>query len=101
MTVLGKLLLLRGIPVRTLGLCFVSKMLSASSSFANLQIAHHNHTKTGDTSKKVLVGVCQMNATSIKADNLQTIIELVAAAAARGAQVCIVLLHDLRKLLDV
>uniref|UniRef100_A0A0B7ALN2 Bis(5'-adenosyl)-triphosphatase n=1 Tax=Arion vulgaris TaxID=1028688 RepID=A0A0B7ALN2_9EUPU len=86
MTILFKLNFLKDISVRTLSSFVISKMLSASSSSANLHITHHNHTKTGDGNKKVLVGLCQMNATANKADNLQVILELIGAATARGAQ---------------
>ncbi|CAG5123937.1 unnamed protein product [Candidula unifasciata] len=86
MTIFGHLHLLRVIPLRAVTFCINNTMLSASSSSANLLITHHNHTKAIDSSKKVLVGVCQMNATSNKADNLQTILDLVASAAGRGAQ---------------
>ncbi|BFZ23458.1 hypothetical protein BsWGS_26497 [Bradybaena similaris] len=86
MTIFAHLRLLQSIPLKAVSVCISNTMLSASSSSANLQILHHNHTKAADSSRKVLVGVCQMNATSNKADNLQTILDLVASAAARGAQ---------------
>uniref|UniRef100_A0A2C9JV67 Bis(5'-adenosyl)-triphosphatase n=1 Tax=Biomphalaria glabrata TaxID=6526 RepID=A0A2C9JV67_BIOGL len=45
-----------------------------------------NNLRNADKVQKTLIAVCQMNATSLKADNLQTIIDLVATASSRGAQ---------------
>ncbi|KAH9504369.1 Nitrilase and fragile histidine triad fusion protein NitFhit [Bulinus truncatus] len=52
--------------------------LSRGNSSSNL--------KGADKVQKTLIAVCQMNATSLKADNLQTILDLVSAASSRGAQ---------------
>ncbi|CAL1531037.1 unnamed protein product [Lymnaea stagnalis] len=64
--------------------CTALKMFNKMASLSRGNSS--NNLKSADISKKTLVGVCQMNATSLKADNLQTILDLVSTASARGAQ---------------
>lgn len=64
---------------------------SGSQMFAKMSSLSRGNSSTNlkncDVTKKAIIGVCQMNSTSLKVDNLQTILDLVGTASARGAQV--------------